>query len=57
MARLLDGENYYGFIKKVRTHRKKKATCTKKKRTHRKKKTEPAGRKKLLVNLVALVIC
>ena len=35
---LAGGENYYGFLKKVRTHRKRKATCTKKKRTHRKKK-------------------
>ena len=42
---VLVGENYYGFLKKVRTHRKRKATCkkkkrtcTKKKRTHRKKK-------------------
>ena len=39
-----NAENYYGFLKKVRTHRKRKATYTKKKRTHRKKK-EPAGRK------------
>ena len=31
-------ENYYGFLKKVQTHRKRKTTCTKKKRTHRKKK-------------------
>ena len=32
------GRNYYGFLKKVRTHRKRKVTCMKKKRTHRKKK-------------------
>ena len=31
-------KNYYRFFKKVRTHRKRKATCTKKK--------EPTGRKK-----------
>ena len=32
------GKNYYGFLKKVQTHRKRKVTCTKKKRTHRRKK-------------------
>ena len=39
-------ENYYGFLKKVRTHRKKKATCTKKKRTHRKRKVTCTKKKR-----------
>ena len=47
-------ENYYGFLKKVQTHRKRKATCTKKKKNPQEEKNKPAGRKSEPLNMVGL---